>query len=108
MTEDLDIPDKITVTKFDSADYIKTDDDAIEYLNAVLDLNDPDLFAGALGDVVRARGITQAARDAGIVQDDLVRALGAGTTVELRTVLLAVSALGIKLVAVCADHAAEA
>ena len=57
---------KIKLLPFDAARYL-TDDKAIaEYVTAVLEADDPDLLLAALGDVARARGMAQVAKDAGL------------------------------------------
>ena len=48
---------------FDVADYLDSEEKIAEYLAVVLEDNDPTLLAAALGDVARARGMTQLARD---------------------------------------------
>ena len=52
-----------TKTKpFDAADYLKTEDDMVAYLEAALEEDDPRVVAAALGDIARAKGMTQVAR----------------------------------------------
>jgi probable addiction module antidote protein len=106
MTDDFEIPVKIIVTPWDSAALIKSDEDAIGYLNAALEENDPELLAHALGVIAKARGMTQVAKDAGINRQNLYRSLGGGAAVELGTALRVMAALGIKLTASRADQAA--
>jgi len=49
---------------FDSADYLKTEEDFVEYLNEILATEDVELFAHALGVIARAKGMPEAAVDA--------------------------------------------
>ena len=84
---------------FDAARYL-TDDKAIaEYMTAVLEANDPDLLLAALGDVARAKGMSQVAKDAGLGRESLYKALAPGAKPRFDTVLKVTRALGVKLTA---------
>ena len=56
---------------FDVSDYLDSEEKIAEYLAVVLEDNDPTLLAAALGDVARARGMTQLARDTGLAREAL-------------------------------------
>ena len=60
---------------YDAAEFLDTDEDIVAYLNAALEDGDPSLVSAALGDVARARGMTQLARETGITRDGLYKAL---------------------------------
>lgn len=82
---------------FDAARYL-TDDSAIaEYMNAVLETGDTDLLLLALGDVARARGMAQVARDAGLGRESLYKALAPGAKPRFETVIKVARALGVRL-----------
>ncbi len=82
---------------FDAARYL-TDDEAIaEYLTAVLETDDTDLLLTALGDVARARGMAQVAKDAGLGRESLYKALTPGAKPRFDTVLKVARALGLRL-----------
>ena len=84
---------------FDAARYL-TDDAAIaEYMTAILETDDPDLLLLALGDVARARGMAQVAKDTGLGRESLYKALAPGAKPRFDTVLKVARALGIRLVA---------
>ncbi len=84
---------------FDAARYL-TDDAAIaEYITAVLETDDPDLLLAALGDVARARGMAQVARDAGLGRESLYKALRPGAKPRFDTVLKVARALGVRFCA---------
>jgi probable addiction module antidote protein len=84
---------------FDAARYL-TDDAAIaEYITAVLEANDADLLLLALGDVARARGMAQVAKDSGLGRESLYKALAPGSKPRFDTVLKVARALGVKLTA---------
>lgn len=60
---------------FDAARYLDSDEAIAEYMSAVLEAEDPDLLLLALGDVARAWGMAQVARDAGLGRESLYKAL---------------------------------
>jgi probable addiction module antidote protein len=75
----------------------RDDDEAVaEYMTAVLDANDPDLLLLALGDVARARGMAQIAKDAGLGRESLYKALAPGAKPRFETVMKVAKALGVK------------
>ncbi|MEO8856517.1 MAG: addiction module antidote protein [Burkholderiaceae bacterium] len=81
---------------FDAAKYLDDDEAIAEYMTAVLETNDPDLLLLALGDVARAKGMTQVARDAGLGRESLYKALAPGAKPRFETVMRVVRALGVK------------
>lgn len=84
---------------FDAARYL-TDDAAIaEYITAVLETGDTDLLLLALGDVARARGMAQVAKDAGLGRESLYKAFAPGAKPRFDTVLKVTRALGVRLTA---------
>jgi DNA-binding phage protein len=62
---------KTITTRWDPAERLRTDEDMAAYLEAALEENDPALVAAALGDIARARGITQVAREADVGRESL-------------------------------------
>ncbi|HEY3411781.1 MAG TPA: addiction module antidote protein [Armatimonadota bacterium] len=87
-----------TKTKpFDAADYLKTEEDMVAYLEAALEEDDPAAVAAALGDIARAKGMTKIARDAGLGRESLYKALSPEGNPELATVMKVVRALGLSL-----------
>ena len=84
---------------FDAARYLTDDAAVAEYMTAVLETNDPDLLLLALGDVARARGMAQVAKDAGLGRESLYKALAPGAKPRFDTVLKVARALGVKLTA---------
>ena len=93
---------KTVTTPWDPADHLKTDEDMAAYLEAALEEGDPALVAAALGDIARAKGMTQVARDVGLGRESLYKALSPAGNPEFATILKVVSALGLQL------HAAPA
>ena len=91
-------------TPYDVAEQLRTPEEMAAYLDAWLD-EAPDDAAGiarALGDIARAKGMTQVAKDAGLSRESLYRALSADGNPSFATVLKVARALGVKL------HAEEA
>lgn len=82
-------------TQRDSAEFLKTEEDMTEYLNASIEEagDDPVFIAQALGTIVRARGMTQVARDAGVSRENLYRALSCNGNPWFGTILKVVKAL---------------
>ena len=62
-------------TRYDSADYLKTEEDIAAYIEAVTEEGDPALITHALGVVARARNMSQLARDAGLSREGVYKAL---------------------------------
>ena len=88
---------KLKIIPWDSAAYLKNDDDIAAYLEAVFEDGDPALIAAALGDIARAKGMSKIAEDTGLGRESLYKALSAEGNPEFATVLKVVHALGLKL-----------
>lgn len=67
------------------------------YLNAALDDGDTAVLAAALGDIARAKGMTQLARETGITRDGLYKALSPTGNPSFETVQKVIRALGMKV-----------
>jgi probable addiction module antidote protein len=98
---------KIKLKKWDVIDYLKSDKEMALYLEACLEEGDPALVIAALGDIARARGMAQLARDTGISREGLYKALSADGNPEFATVMKVIKALGLKLTAETAVPAAK-
>lgn len=88
---------KVKLVPFDAAKYLTDDESVAEYMNAVLEAEDPDLLLLALGDVARARGMAQVAKDAGLGRESLYKALAPGAKPRFDTVMRVARALGVRL-----------
>jgi len=90
---------KETFSRFDAAEYLKTEEDMALYLDAMIEESngDPRMIAVALGDIAKARGMTQIAKDTGLARENLYKALSADGNPEFSTVMKVITALGIKL-----------
>jgi probable addiction module antidote protein len=82
---------------WDAAEHLKTEADIVAYLEAALEENDPQLITAALGDIARAKGMTQIAKKTGLGRESLYKALSAEGNPEFSTVLKVVQALGLQL-----------
>jgi probable addiction module antidote protein len=87
----------IETIRFDVQDYIKTAEEQAAYLMAALDDGDPSLVAAALGDIARARGASQFAKDTGLSRETIYKSLRPGGNPTLDTLSKAVKGLGLKL-----------
>ncbi len=88
---------KIRTRKWDAADHLKSEADMVAYLEAALEDNDPSVIAAALGDIARARGMSEVARRAGLGRESLYKTLSAAGNPEFSTILKVVKALGLRL-----------
>jgi probable addiction module antidote protein len=89
-------------TKYDTADYLKTEEDMVGYLDACFEESDgdPAFIAKALGTIARARGMSKLAKKTGISREGLYKALSGDGNPEFSTILKVIDALGFKLHAV--------
>lgn len=84
-------------TKWDSSEFLKTEEDIAAYLNAALEDDDTSVIAAALGDVARAKGMTQLAKETGITRDGLYKALSPTGNPSFDTVQKVVKAFGLRM-----------
>nr|WP_328285508.1 addiction module antidote protein [Brucella intermedia] len=87
----------VKFSRYDTVDYLKTEEDITAYLDAVMEDGDPALIAAALGDVARARNLTKLAREVGMSRQGLDKALSGEGNPTLATVVKVAQALGIRL-----------
>lgn len=101
---------KIKLRKWDSVEHLKTEEDMALYLQACMDEagDDAAFIAAALGDIARAKGMTQLARETGLGRESLYKALSGEGNPSFATILKVVSALGIKLHATSTQTTAHA
>jgi probable addiction module antidote protein len=85
---------------FDAAEYLDNDVVIAEYLSAAAEDPNPDVFLAALGDVAKARGMAQIAKDAGLGRESLYKALASGAHPRYETVQAVLRALGVKFAVV--------
>jgi probable addiction module antidote protein len=88
---------KTRTFKWDPADHLKTDADVVAYFEAALESGDPALVAASLGDIARAKGMTEVSRKTGLGRESLYKALSRDGNPELATVLRVLHAVGLRL-----------
>jgi probable addiction module antidote protein len=85
--------------EFDVSKYLNDEASIAEYLTMVIEQDDPALLAATLGDIAKARGMTEIAKSTGLAREALYKALRADAHPRFDTVSKVCAALGVKLVA---------
>ena len=85
--------------EFDAAPYLDNEESVASYLTDILDANDPALLAAALGDIARARGMSEIAKASGLTREALYKALRPDAQPRFDTISRVCAALGVRLVA---------
>ena len=90
---------KTETTRYDVAEHLRTSEEMAAYLEACFEEADGDaaFIAKALGDIARAKGMSQLARDAGLSRESLYKDLSEKRTPSFDTILKVMTALGLKL-----------
>jgi len=90
---------KTKTSRYDVAEHLRTPEEMAAYLEACLEEANGDaaFIAKALGDIARAKGMSQVARDAGLSRESLYKALSGERTPGFDTILKVIHALGLKL-----------
>jgi len=83
--------------KWDAAEHLESEEDIVAYLEAALEDGDAAVVAAALGDIARAKGMSDIARETGLGRESLYKALSAEGNPALSTILKVVKALGLRL-----------
>lgn len=94
-------------SRWDPVDDLTTEEDITLYFQACIedDPGDGSLVRAALGDIARARGMSQLARDTGLAREGLYKALSPEGNPEFATIMKVIKALGLKLGAQAAQQA---
>ena len=90
---------KTITTSYDVAEHLRTSEEMAAYLEACFEEanGDASFIAKAIGDIARARGMSQVARDAGLSRESLYKALSGNRNPNFATIIKVISALGLKL-----------
>lgn len=90
---------KTKTTRYDVAEHLRTPEEMALYLNACIEEADGDasFVAKALGDIARAHGMAQVAKDSGLSRESLYKALSGDRVPGFDTILKVTRALGVKL-----------
>ena len=82
---------------YDTADYLKTEEDMVGLLEAALEDGHPQVIAAALGAIARAHGMTKIAKETGLNREGLYKTLSGDGNPELETFIKVIKALGLQL-----------
>ena len=88
---------KVTFSRYDTVDYLKTEEDIAAYFEAAIEDGDPALIVAALGDIARARNMSQLARKTGMTREGLYKALSKDGNPSFATVSKVAQALGLRI-----------
>ncbi len=92
--------DKVQISslpEFDASHYLDRETAIAEYLTAIIEAGDSALLAAALGDIARARGMSEIAKSAGLTREALYKALRPNAHPRFDTISKVCKALGVKL-----------
>jgi probable addiction module antidote protein len=93
----------VKTTRFDSAEYLDSDEAINAYLEEALETDDPAFITQALGTVARAHGMSQIAKETGLSRESLYKALSAEGNPEFSTVIRVMQALGLRFSVTAAE-----
>lgn len=90
---------KTTTTRYDVAEHLRTHDEMAAYFEACLEETHGDaaIIAKVLGDIARAKGMAQVAKDVGLSRESLYKALSGERSPDFATILKVAGALGLNL-----------
>lgn len=89
----------LIATAWDSSAYLETEEDMVLYLQACIDEagDNPAFIAKALGNIAKARGMSQLAKDTGLGRESLYKSLSGEVVPSFDTILKVMKALNLKL-----------
>lgn len=88
---------RIRLSEFDPSDYLDNDEVIAQYLTAALEDGNPQVFLAAVGDVAKARGMSNIAESTGLGRESLYKAFAPGAKPRYDTVLKVLRSLGVRL-----------
>jgi probable addiction module antidote protein len=88
---------RLRLKEFDASAYLDNDEVIAEYLTAALEDGNPDVFLAAVGNVAKARGMSEIAETTGLGRESLYKAFAPGAKPRYDTVLKVLQSLGVKL-----------
>lgn len=86
-----------TLSKFDAADYLDSEETIAEYLTAALEDENSDVFLAAISDVAKARGMAAIAKSTGLGRESLYKALAPGAKPRYDTIIKVLHGLGVRI-----------
>ncbi len=93
----------VKVSTWDVSEYLNSEEEIAAYLNAVVEEDDPALLQAAIGDVAKARGMSEIARTAGVGRESLYKSLSTDGNPSFGTISKVLGCLGLKVKLVPAD-----
>jgi probable addiction module antidote protein len=85
------------ITQFDVADYLDNESILAEYLSAILAEGDTSLLISAIGDIAKAKGMSQIASSSGLGRESLYKALNPTAKPRFETIVKVLKSLGLSL-----------
>ena len=98
------VPEEAKLSRWDAADYLEDLEDIVYYLEAAFHEGDPRLITAALGDVARAKGMTDIAGKTGLGRENLYKALSSSGNPKFTTIVSVLKSLGIRLQPTLLDY----
>ncbi len=92
------VEENVTFSRYDTADYLRDEHDVQAYLDAALEDGDPAMIALALGNIARARNISQLARETQMSREGVYKALSGQGNPSFATIAKLASALGYRII----------
>ena len=88
---------KLKTSVWDASEHLDSPEAIAEYLTAAMEDGDPDLLLAVLGDIAKAKGMTQLARDTGLGRESLYKALTPGAKPRFDTIMKVIQGMGVHL-----------
>lgn len=85
------------LTTFDVSQYLDSKEMTAEYLSQVLKDGDMNELLEAIGNIAKAKGMSQIAKDTGLGRESLYKAFQEGSKPRFETVMKVMNSLGVKL-----------
>ena len=88
---------KVEISQFDISQYLKDKDTIAEYLSQILENGNMDELLEALGNIAKAKGISQVARETGLGRESLYKTFHKGTKPKFDTIMKIINSFGVKI-----------
>lgn len=85
------------LTTFDISQYLDSKEMVAEYLSQVLEDGDMDELLEAIGNIAKAKGMSQIAKDTGLGRESLYKTFQEGAKPRFETVMKVMNSFGVKL-----------
>ena len=88
---------KLEITQFDIAQYLDDKEVIAEYLSQILVNGDIDELLEALGNIAKAKGMSQIAKDTGLGRESLYKTFHKGTKPKFDIIMKIIDSFGVKM-----------